>query len=338
MKSWVRRAVLALVVITVMAGAGFAWLYEQMQRALDAPLTLDAPELFEVTSGQSSAGLADALATRGWLANPLFFRIEARRRGVAARIQAGTYEITSGLTPRALLEKFVRGDVKRYAYTIVEGTTFRTLREQLAGLPGVRVTLSGLDDAAVMAALDKPGENPEGRFFPSTYFYHHHTPDLELLRRAYREMERLLAEAWLARGPDLPYRSPYEALIMASIIEKETGRADERPAISGVFVRRLRRGMKLQTDPTVIYGLGAAFDGNLRRVDLQRDTPYNTYTRPGLPPTPIAMPGHASLRAALDPAPGDALYFVARGDGSHEFSVTLADHQRAVRKYQLGQR
>jgi UPF0755 protein len=199
----------------------------------------------------------------------------------------------------------------------------------------VKQTSTGLGDEALMAQMGSSGRAPEGRFFPSTYEYLHHTEDLTLYRRAHREMQRVLAAAWQARRADLPYRSPDEALIMASIIEKETGLAAEREQIAGVFVRRLQRGMRLQTDPTVIYGLGDGFDGNLRKRDLLRDTPFNTYTRAGLPPTPIALPGEAAILAALNPAPGKALYFVARGDGSHEFTASLAAHQRAVRQYQL---
>jgi UPF0755 protein len=205
----------------------------------------------------------------------------------------------------------------------------------LAADDRVRTTLDGLEPPAIMAALGLEPRHPEGLFFPSTYRFDDGDSDADILRRAYRRMQRVLDDAWAKRDPELPYATPYEALIMASIVEKETGQADEREAIAGVFVRRLRRGMKLQTDPTVIYGLGAAFDGNLRRADLRRDTPYNTYTRHGLPPTPIALPGAAAIEAALHPADGKALYFVAKGDGSHHFSDSLRQHNNAVRRYQL---
>ena len=306
-----------------------------MQHALDQPLPVAQPELYEVSAGQTITRIAKVFVAKGWLTHAIYLRLEASRRGIAARVQSGTYEVTPGITPRRLLEKFVRGAVKQYQFTIIEGITFRELRAQIATLPGVDATLQGLDDGAAMRRIEAIDQLPEGRFFPSTYYYLHHTPDTELLARAYQEMQRVLDAAWQKRAAELPYSASYEALIMASIIEKETGRADERRAIAGVFVRRLQQGMKLQTDPTVIYGLGAAFDGNLRRGDLRRDSPFNTYLRPGLPPTPIAMPGAAAIEAALNPAPGTALYFVARGDGSHEFSATLAAHQRAVRQFQL---
>lgn len=335
MRPRTKRVLATLIALAALAGGGAWWFMQHMDRALDKPIPVTRPELFDIVAGQSIARIAQILAAKGWLERAIFLRIEASRQGVARRIQVGTYEVTPGLTPRTLLGKFVRGDVKQYQYTVVEGITFRDLRGQIARLPGVRSTTAKLSDAELMAKIGAPDELPEGRFFPSTYFYHHRTPDIELLARAYREMQRVLTLAWEKRQADLPYGTPYDALIMASIIEKETGRADERAAIGGVFVRRLQQGMKLQTDPAVIYGLGSAFDGNLRREDLGRDTPFNTYTRNGLPPTPIAMPGAEAIAAALNPAPGSALYFVARGDGTHEFSDTLAAHQRAVRKYQM---
>jgi UPF0755 protein len=306
-----------------------------MERVLSQEIPLEAPLLFEITKGQGITAVARALSGKGLLERPIYLRVEAVRLRLAGRLQAGVYELVPGLTPRDILQRFVRGEVKRYRFTVVEGSTFAELRARIASLPGVKQTSAGLGDEALMAQMGSSGRAPEGRFFPSTYEYLHHTEDLALYRRAYREMQRVLAAAWQARRPDLPYRSPDEALIMASIIEKETGLAAERAQIAGVFVRRLQRGMRLQTDPTVIYGLGDAFDGNLRKRDLLRDTPFNTYTRAGLPPTPIALPGEAAILAALNPAPGKALYFVARGDGSHEFTASLAAHQRAVRQYQL---
>jgi len=334
--TWRNRRALLSVLLAILIGAGTAWaLFQRMERVLSTPIPIAEPQLFDIEPGQSITKIAVVLAAKGWLESPLSLRIEATRRGVASRIQAGTYEVTPGLTPRTLLAKFVQGDIKRYQFTVVEGSTFIEMRELIKRLPGVRSTLAGVDDLEVMQRLGAPDELPEGRFFPSTYFYKHRTPDLELLRRAYAEMQRILTGAWAKRQADLPLSTPYEALILASIIEKETARPFERAAIGGVFVRRLQLGMKLQTDPTVIYGLGTQFDGNLRREDLLRDTPFNTYTRAGLPPTPIAMPGADAIAAAVNPAPGSALYFVARGDGTHEFSDTLTAHQRAVRAYQL---
>lgn len=329
------RALLGIVVTgAVLTGVGW-WFSERMERALETPIPIQEAELFDVVAGQSITRIAQVLAAKGWIERAIFLRLEATRTGVAGRIQVGTYEVLPGMTPRALLARFVRGDVKRYQFTIVEGITFRELRRLVDSLPGIRRTLRGVDDREVMARLGAPDQMPEGRFFPSTYYYHHRARDLELLQRAYAEMQEVLTRAWEKRQLDLPFGTPYEALILASIIEKETARGDERPAIGGVFVRRLQQGMKLQTDPTVIYGLGDRFDGDLRRDDLKRDTPFNTYTRAGLPPTPIAMPGAAAIAAAVNPAPGAALYFVARGDGTHVFSDTLSDHQRAVREFQL---
>ncbi len=335
MKWQLKRLLAGAVIFLLVAGGAAWWFVCDMQRSLDRPLAMAKPALYEVSAGQTITQIAKLFVAKGWLTHAIYLRLEASRRGVAARVQAGTYDVTPGITPRQLLEKFVRGEVKQYQFTIIEGTTFRDLRAKIAALPGVTSSLQGLADNEVMRRIEASDQMPEGRFFPSTYYYLQHTPDTALLARAYQEMQRVLAAAWQQRAADLPYSAPYEALIMASIIEKETGRADERRLIAGVFVRRLQQGMKLQTDPTVIYGLGSAFDGNLRRSDLMRDSPFNTYLRPGLPITPIAMPGAKAIEAALNPAPGAALYFVARGDGSHEFSATLAAHQRAVRQFQL---
>ena len=236
-----------------------------------------------------------------------------------------------------LLSHMVAGNTKSFSVTFVEGMRFDDMLRILADTPHITSVLTGLDHQEIMRRVGQPEQHPEGQFFPATYDFGHGSEDITILRRAYQRMRRELADAWRERDPELPYETPDEALVMASIIEKETGLASERAEIAGVFVRRLRRGMKLQTDPTVIYGLGAAFDGNLRRADLRRDTPYNTYTRHGLPPTPIALPGADAIHAALHPAPGNSLFFVARGDGSHQFSATLAEHNRAVRRYQLKQ-
>jgi len=234
-----------------------------------------------------------------------------------------------------LLAKMAAGEVIQHHFTIVEGWTFAQLRDALTHDAGLKQTLATTDDAGIMRMLDAPGTLPEGWFLPETFNYVKGMDDADILHRAHKAMQETLDKLWAERAPELPLQSPYQALILASIVEKETARADERPLIAGVFLHRLKLGMKLQTDPTVIYGLGAAFDGNLHRSDLESDTPFNTYTRDGLPPTPIALPGMLALEAGLHPAPGDALYFVARGDGSHEFSATLEEHNLAVQKFQL---
>jgi UPF0755 protein len=255
--------------------------------------------------------------------------------GVAGKLQVGEYAVTSGLTPRQLLQRIARGEVVQRKFTIVEGWNFRDLRRMLAADPLVEHPANTLDDAALMAALGRRGQHPEGRFLPETYVFTRGTDELALLDRAAKAMDIALAAAWDGRDKDLPFDSPTQLLTLASIVEKETGRASERPQIAGVFVRRMKLGMLLQTDPTVIYGMGEAYAGNIRRKDLETDTPYNSYTRAGLPPTPIAMPGLDALRAAAHPASGNALYFVARGGGAHQFSASLDEHNAAVRRYQL---
>jgi UPF0755 protein len=254
---------------------------------------------------------------------------------VVARLQVGDYTIRHGITPRELLAKLESGKVIQQRFTIVEGWNFRELRAALARDETLEQKARDLDDAALMAALGRDGQHPEGRFLPETYHYTRGQSDLDLLRRAALAMDKAVADAWEARAEGVPIETPEQLLTLASIIEKETGKAAERPEIAGVFARRLRLGMRLQTDPTVIYGMGSAYAGNIRRSDLTTDTPYNTYTRAGLPPTPIAMPGRAALFAAANPAQGNTLYFVSRGDGSHVFSATLAEHNRAVACHQL---
>lgn len=331
-----RRAGIALLALAGLAALGVLAGYGVLQRWLDAPLAIgtDAIEV-EIPRGQPLAVTARQLAERGVLEHPRWLQLYARATGADARVKAGEYSVPAGTTPRSLLALFESGAVIQHSVTIVEGWTFRQLRRALEADPHLDNTLAGQDEAAVMAALGEPGTPAEGLFFPDTYLFSKGTTDLEILRQARDRMRRELDAAWAARAPDLPIRSPYEALILASIVEKETALASERPRIAGVFTQRLRIGMRLQTDPTVIYGLGAGFDGNLRRADLQRDGPYNTYTRAGLPPTPIALPGAEALRAAANPDEQGELYFVATGlpDGSHEFSKTLQDHEAAVRRY-----
>jgi UPF0755 protein len=331
-----RRAGIALLVLAGLAALGVVGAYGALQRWLDAPLALGAGSLvIEIPRGQPLAMTAQQLADRGVLEHPRVLQLYARSTGADARIKAGEYAIPPGTTPRSLLVLFESGAVIQHAVTIVEGWTFRDLRKALEAEPHLDNTLAGRDEAAVMAALGEPDTPAEGLFFPDTYLFGKGTTDLEILRQARDRMRRELEAAWAARAADLPIDSAYEALILASIVEKETALAAERPRIAGVFTTRLRSGMRLQTDPTVIYGLGPGFDGNLRRADLERDGPYNTYTRAGLPPTPIALPGAEALRAAVNPDERGELYFVATGlpDGSHEFSKSLKEHEAAVRRY-----
>lgn len=283
-------------------------------------------------------GVAQQLAQTGVIAQPFLFTWVARLSGKGTALKAGNYALEAALTPWDLLQKLTKGDVTQNEVKFIEGWTFQQMRQALDRAPGLQHETQGLSAGEIMARLGFPDQHPEGRFFPDTYFFSSGMSDLAILARAHKLMQTQLEGAWRDRAPNLPYATPDEALIMASIVEKETGQASERPMIAGVFVNRLRIGMLLQTDPTVIYGLGESFDGNLRRSDLLTDTPYNTYTRGGLPPTPIAMPGLGALQAALQPAETKALYFVARGNGSHQFSSTLAQHNQAVNRYQRQQK
>ncbi len=296
------------------------------------------PLELEIEPGTTPRGVAQAVVQAGFATDARllywWFRLSGKDRG----IKAGNYEIPLDTSPYALLEKLVRGEETLRAVTLVEGWNFRQLRQALARAEQLKGETEGLSDADIMARLGRAGLPAEGRFFPDTYTYAKGSSDLGLLRRALHAMDRRLEAAWAQRAPDTPLKNAEQALILASIVEKETGRAEDRAYIAGVFTNRLRAGMLLQTDPTVIYGLGEKFDGNLRKRDLQTDTPYNTYTRAGLPPTPIAMPGRAALLAAVQPADTKALYFVARGDGSSHFSESLNEHNRAVNKYQRGQK
>ena len=290
-----------------------------------------------VDPGTPPRGVAQAVQEAGAKVNPLLLYGWFRLSGQSRQIRAGNYEIEPGSTPRSLLRKLVRGEESLRSVTLVEGWTLRQMRAALQKEELLRQDTQGLTPEKIMEALGLPGVPAEGRFYPDTYSYARGSSDLALLKRALHAMDRKLEAAWQRRTADSPLRTPQELLVLASIIEKETGRASDRPMISGVFVNRLRIGMPLQTDPTVIYGLGEAFDGNLRKRDLLTDTPWNTYTRRGLPPTPIAMPGWGSLQAAVQPASTQALYFVARGDGSSAFSASLQEHNRAVNQYQRKQ-
>jgi UPF0755 protein len=330
------KASLAILITGILV-AGLA-LYIDYRHFLASPLAVPEQGMtLTVAPGTSIAGVAQRLEQQGVVSSSGYLRAYARLHGLASRIQVGEYAIVPGTTPPALMEQLVIGRVIQYSLTVVEGWTFRQMLQAIASHPKLEHTLQGLSDTEIIARLGHPGEHPEGRFFPDTYYFPAGTSDLDFLRRAFDALEQRLTAAWEQRAPGLPLESPYEALILASIIEKETGVPSERREIAGVFIRRLQKGMRLQTDPTVIYGLDRAFDGIIRRSDLLTDTFYNTYTRNGLPPTPIALPGAASLMAAVNPAPGETLYFVAtgNGDGSHVFSTTLQEHNRAVQEYRL---
>lgn len=291
---------------------------------------------FVIDSGDSVSAVAHKLVEQKIIPNPFAFLFWSYQRGYSGSIKAGEYRIETGISLIRLLERFVKGDVISYAITFVEGWTFRQYLKQLRRHPKLRHTLNGKSNAEVMTQLGFEQLHPEGRFFPDTYLFSAGTPDIDVLRRAFKNMEDILADAWENRASGLMLQDVDEALILASIVEKETGKPEEREMIAGVFHNRLAKNMRLQTDPTVIYGLGQNFDGNLTRVHLKTDSPYNTYTRYGLPPTPIANPGKLAIQAAVNPADTSALYFVSRGDGSHEFSDTLEEHNAAVAKYQLG--
>ena len=322
-----------LVLVLTVAVVAVAWLFAFASRALEPPRT---EYEFTVKNGMSLRALSRRLADEGLLPEAHSFWILGRTLGKDKAIQAGTYRVDRPLTPVELLDKLNRGDVVAADIAFVEGTTLRQWLAQLKAQPRLRQTLEGKSIDEVRAAIGLAQGSAEGWLFPDTYRFAPGSADVEILKRAHAAMKKRLADAWDARDPDLPLKSPYEALILASIVEKETGAAGERPLVASVFANRLRRSMRLQTDPTVIYGMGAAFDGNIRKKDLSTDTPWNTYTRDGLPPTPIAMPGAASLLAATRPAKSEFLYFVGKGDGTHQFSRNLEEHNRAVARYQLG--
>jgi UPF0755 protein len=327
----VRRFFVLIVVLAALLGGAAAWWLNQS-------LVLNADPIdLEVEPGTVPRSVAQAASEAGVEVNPWLLYWWFRLSGQARQIKAGNYEITQGTTPRSLLRKLVRGEEALRAITLVEGWNFKQVLAALTKEEQLTQDTRGLEPDLIMKSLGRPGLHPEGRFFPDTYTYAKGSSDLALLKRAMRAMDKRLAAAWAQRAPDTPLTSPEQALILASIIEKETGRASDRPLIAAVFSNRLKLDMMLQTDPTVIYGLGDQFDGNLRRRDLLADTPWNTYTRSGLPPTPIAMPGKSALLAAVQPAASKVLYFVARGDGSSEFSASLEAHNRAVNKYQRGQ-
>nr|WP_295778424.1 endolytic transglycosylase MltG [Rhodoferax sp.] len=320
---------LVLALALAATGAAYVWL----NQPFDLPTaTLD----LSIEPGVGARDVAQAVVQAGVPTNPLLLHAWFRLSGQSRLIRAGSYELDRAITPISLLQKLVRGEEALRSVTLVEGWTFRQVRDALQKAEQLKPDSLALSPGDIMNQLGQPGVSAEGHFFPDTYTYSKGSSDLAVLKRAMRAMDKRLAAAWAQRAPQSPLVTPEQALILASIVEKETGTANDRPAIAAVFSNRLAIGMRLQTDPTVIYGLGEAFDGNLRKKDLLTDTPWNTYTRVGLPPTPIALPGKASLLAAVQPSPSKALYFVARGDGSSQFSTTLDAHNRAVNKYQRG--
>jgi len=319
-----------LFIAAIVLATSFAWWSQQ-------PIALSEETLeFRVMPGSSLRAAVRQMNEAGVPVDADLFVLLARWQGKSGTIKTGSYSTTTGETPASLLEKLASGRVTQASITLVEGWTFRQFRARLDAHPALRHDTAGMSEAQIIARLGLRLNSLEGRLFPDTYLFDKESSDLEVIARAVSSMQARLDETWAQRPPGLPYKVPDEVLIMASIIEKETGREEDRTMVAAVFVNRLRIGMRLQTDPTVIYGLGEAFDGNLRRIHLQTDTPYNTYTRAGLPPTPIAMPGLASLRAAVTPAASNAMYFVARGDGTSQFSRTLDEHNRAVNRYQRG--
>jgi len=322
----------ALLLGMLMGLGADAWLQ------LNAPLQIDRPTTVELETGQRLISLARQMDERGLFATErqrIYLVIYARLHGEAALLKAGEYAVEPGLTPLGLLPLLTSGKTVLHELRLVDGWRFAQAWKLIQSDPNIAHTLGNADNAAIMQAIGKPGVEPEGRFFPDTYRFPKKTSDVSFLRNAAAAMDKVLAAEWADRAPDLSYTTPAQALIMATLVEKESAAANERPIIAGVFLRRLKTGMRLQTDPAVIYGLGDAYDGTLHTDNLRTDTPYNTYTRDGLPPTPICLPGREAIHAALHPDDGTALYFVAKGDGTHQFSSTLEEHNAAVMRYQI---
>ena len=327
------KFILAVLLSLIIAGGGrFAW--QDYQHALHAPAVTGNPVIIEINKGDSFNQITDKLLSQNVALKPLWFKVIAVSEKAVKKLKTGEYELATGLTLPEILALFVQGKTKQYAITFPEGWNFKELTQTLDNNPNLEHTLNPVDIDALMSRLGASGLHPEGVFFPDTYFFEKHTTDVALLKRAYDKMQSVLNQEWQNKADNLPFKTPYEALILASIVEKETGVVAERPLIAGVFIRRLQNGMLLQTDPTVIYGMGENYQGNISTNDLTAATPYNTYIIKGLPPTPIAMPGRDAIVAALHPDSGNALYFVARGDGTHVFSATLKDHNLAVNNFQ----
>lgn len=329
-----RKIALRIVLASlVLGGLGLVGAYAYLQAYLDSPLALRTEQLVEVTPGSSLQQVARHLEREVGLTHPRLFSAWAAREGFERAIRAGEFIISPGMSPRSALQHLLTGPLVQYPFTFIEGTTVRSALAQLWQSPKLRITLQDSSDEEILAAIDSEFPSLEGALFPDTYFYTAGTTDQALLSRASTRLRQVLEQEWETRAVSLPYASPYESLILASIIEKETGLLSEREQIAGVFVRRLQRGMRLQSDPTVIYGMGAEYNGNIRRVDLDTTTAYNTYRINGLPPSPIAMTGRGAIHASLHPSDAPYLYFVATGDGGHQFSTTLEEHNAAVRLY-----
>lgn len=322
---------LAAISVAVAAADYFAY--------LDKPINLPAEKTtFVIEKGWSASRVSQKLIDQGIIDNKMWFDLHARLEGKANQIKTGEFEIEQGLTPPQLLDVFLQGQSKQYSFNIIEGSTYIQVIERLKNAENLQNDIADLSDEQIMEKIGKPGMHPEGLFLSETFQFPRNSTSLQFLQRAADALDEVLAEEWEKRAPDLPLNTPYEALILASIVEKETAVAEERPLIAGVFLSRLKKKMRLQTDPTVIYGIGPSFDGNIRRADLKRDTPYNTYTRGGLPPTPIAMVGREAIHAVMHPTDTTALYFVSKGDGTHKFSDTVEEHNEAVRQYQLNRK
>lgn len=326
------KRLLLLFVLALVGVGGWCWL--SYQRALNDAVVTKEDCLIEIVKGDSFGQIIVKLRQQQIAVDPVWFKIIAYRTKTANKLKAGEYRLKSGMTMPDLLALFVSGKVMQHSITFPEGMTFRDMLKLIADNPNLTHFLNNSDDASILSALGADESHPEGLFFPETYFFEKHSRDVDLLKRAYDKMQRVLQQEWQARDQGLPLHTPYEALILASIVEKETAAPAERMQIAGVFIKRLRKGMLLQTDPTVIYGMGESYDGNIRYKDLKQATPYNTYVIRGLPPTPIAMPGQEAIHAVLHPTEDGNLYFVSRGDGTHVFSATLREHNNAVNKYQ----
>jgi UPF0755 protein len=328
---------LLLLILVLAAASAAVWFWRDFNRFGSTPLHVSASgESIDIGRGTSFKDIVRQLRGEGLSTSaPLYWRLLAERMHVAGRLHAGEYALVPGITPQQLLTNMAQGKVMQRDVTIVDGWTFHDVRQALAKADKLKHDTAGLDDDAIMQKLGAPDQKPEGQFLPETYAYVKGDSDLDVLRRAHEAMTRTLAALWAQRDPNSPLTKPYDALILASIVEKETGRADERAKVAGVFIRRLQKDMLLQADPSVIYGMGSSYAGTIHKSDLTTDTPYNTYTRTGLPPTPIAMPGKPAIEAVLHPAPGDELYFVARGDGKHIFASTLEEQNKNVACYQL---
>jgi UPF0755 protein len=325
----IKKFIVFLVAVSLLAAAGMAfWSHVPIIGTDSQPIE------FEVKAGSGVRGSTQQIAAAGVPVNPALLALLARLTGKSSRLKAGNYELKPGTTPLALINQLVRGEFAQESLAIIEGWTFKQMRQAIAAHPALKHDTANLSDKELLEKITTEYTRPEGLFAPDTYLFAKGVSDLQIYKQAHALMLKRLNDEWARRNPDLPYKNPYEALIMASIVEKETGQKAERDLVAAVFVNRLKKGMLLQTDPTVIYGMGDKYQGNIRKRDLEADTPYNTYTRAGLPPTPISLPGTASLAAALNPAKSDALYFVSRGNGTSEFNNNLNDHIRAVNKYQ----